>query len=135
MSSTAIIIVLALAVGLFLFLRPVLRVRSIQSFVAQNYPIGAIRGFHGTYVMHWEVPRFEWHARGCRPGWGDGLFCHLEWSSGIPMELKVTDRGPGKTFNLNFRGEIIEKGRFGHMGICSYRVRVEEVTLLEAANN
>lgn len=127
------ILVLALLVvsSLLLFLPPTLRARANRRYVERHYPVGKPADFDGTFIVHWEVSRFDWNARGRQPKWGEGLFCQLEWPNGIPQQFIVNDRGRGNAFHLQFRGRVLEYGHFGHKGMCSYRVMVEEASLLE----
>ena len=117
-------------IGWVLFV--VFRERSNHRFVAAHFPVGESHIFTGRYIVHWEIARFEWFARGRAPVWGEGLFCSLEWQGEFPAELLCDDRGGGRAYSLEFRGQVLERGSFGHRGMCSYRVRVDEVLKIES---
>ncbi len=93
-----------------------------------EFPIGAERIFRGKYLSHWEVARFEIMSVNCQldipyeGGWG-----WLIEALGNP----TTRDGHTGTFNLKFRGKLVEKGYFGHMGVCSYRIEVIEILAVD----
>jgi hypothetical protein len=96
----------------------------VEELDRDEFPIGAERIFIGKYISHWEIARFEIMSANCQldipfeGGW-DWLIEAL----GNP----ATRDGYTGTFNLEFRGKLVEKGCFGHMGICSYRIEVIEI--------
>jgi hypothetical protein len=98
--------------------------------------IGEQRQYDGIYVVNWEVARFE-VVTGKR---FFGLFenverCHLVTADGVESiidklfggELPDDWRHHGAvSFALSFDGCAIENGRFGHMGWCRWRVRLDK---------
>jgi hypothetical protein len=96
--------------------------------------VGEERQFDGTYVAHWEVSRFE-IVTGRR---FFGLLettecCRLETAEGIePLEAVLFGgqipenwrRSGGARFAMSFEGRVLERGDFGHMGWCRWRVLV-----------
>jgi hypothetical protein len=95
---------------------------------SDKFPIGTERIFTGKYISHWEIARFEIMSVNCQldipteGGW-DWLIEAL----GNP----TTRDGYAGTFNLKFRGKLVEKGCFGHMGMCSYLIEVIEILSVE----
>jgi hypothetical protein len=93
--------------------------------ILDKFPLGEERIFTGKYISHWEIATFELMS---------SVNCQLD----IPLEggwdwLVVALGNPttreeySGTFDLSFRGKIVEKGIFGHMGICTYRIEVIEI--------
>jgi len=102
--------------------------------------IGKEREFAGVYVLHWEVTRFV--VAGTPRFFG--LFrptvrCLLEIPEGVHVPwrdeweaLRPNWRGcPGLAFNVKLTGVVVEKGNFGHMGICRYKIKVHEIIKAE----
>ena len=93
-----------------------------------EFPIGVERIFVGKYFSHWEVASFKIMSVNCQleipfaGGW--------HWLIAA-LENPITREDYTGTFNLQFRGKLVEKGCFGHMGICSYRVEVIEILRVE----
>ncbi len=108
------------------------RKRPLEEAVEKEFPIGEEAIFKGCYVSHWEIPAFTWDKDG--DIWNrDNLQCQLiisyegGWDWLVDTFDRDTFRGGFETFEIEFRGKIIEKGRFGHMGLCRYRVEVLEM--------
>ena len=99
-----------------------------QDLTLEKFPIGAERIFTGKYISHWEIPRFEMMSVNFQldipiaGGW-DWLTAAL----GNP----ITREDCTGTFEIEFKGKIIEQGYFGHMGMCSYRIEVIEILRVE----
>ena len=99
-----------------------------QDLILEKFPIGQELIFEGKYISHWEIPRFELMSVHCQldipfeGGW-DWLLTAL----GNPS-IRADYSG---TFDLSFRGKVVEKGRFGHMGLCTYRIEVIEILSVE----
>jgi hypothetical protein len=95
-----------------------------KDLILEQFPIGSEQIFTGVYISHWEIPRFEMMLVNCQldipfeGGW--------DWLTEA-LENPTTRDGYAGTFNLEFRGKIIEKGTFGHMGMCRYRIEVLEI--------
>jgi hypothetical protein len=89
-----------------------------------KFPIDEERIFSGAYISHWEIPCFRLMSVDCQldipfeGGW-DWLVEALDYPT--------TRDGHTGTFNLKFRGKLVEKGCFGHMGMCHYRIEVLEI--------
>jgi hypothetical protein len=97
----------------------------IDDLIQAEFPIGIERIFTGTYISHWEVARFELMS---------SVNCQLDipfaggWDWLVEsLENPTTRSGYSGTFDLSFRGKMLEKGFFGHMGICDYRIEVIEI--------
>jgi hypothetical protein len=99
-----------------------------EDLTQEKFPIGAERIFSGVYMSHWEIPHFRLMSVNCQldipfeGGWN-----WLTEALGSP----TTRDGYSGKFDLEFRGKIIEKGHFGHMGMCSYRIEVIEILRVE----
>ena len=91
--------------------------------------VGASGRFSGVYTSHWEIPRFV-------PG-REGRFGH-NWCklvvAGEQAQALLTavdglrtgaDRHTTTRLSVEFDGTVLEEGRFGHRGICSWRIRVD----------
>jgi hypothetical protein len=92
--------------------------------IDRKFPIGEERIFIGKYISHWEIARFEMLSINFQldiPS--EGGWDWLIQALGNP----TTRSGYSGTFDLKFRGKIVEKGCFGHMGICAYRIEVIEI--------
>ena len=96
----------------------------VEDLIQDKFPIGQEWIFKGKYISHWEIPSFELMSVHCQldipfeGGW-DWLLTAL----GNPS-IRADYSG---TFDLSFRGKIVEKGSFGHMGLCTYRIEVIEI--------
>ena len=108
--------------------------RRLEESIEAEYPIGKEAVFTGHYLSHWEVARFDWYKDGVAwRGWNIDLMCELVIPDpdGWKWLTDVVGENPGfdssAEFEMTFRGKIIEKGRFGHKGICRYRVEVWEM--------
>ena len=98
--------------------------------------LNQVREFQGTYVSHWECPRFEWET-GRRRWFGlmpERVLCELEFENGVPPEISqdwsdaaAWRQSPAIRFRLHIRGSLIEKGWFGHRGWCSFKLKVSKV--------
>ena len=133
--AITLVSILALFIGqvVFMIMRKRSNERSNHRFVSENFPVGETATFSGQLIVHWEVGRFDWAARGKLPGIGQGLSCELDWGdTEVPVSTDV-GRGRGKAYNLEFRGRVLEKGKYGHLGMCDYRVAVDEVIFCEPA--
>ena len=95
-----------------------------QDLTLEKFPIDAERIFTGKYISHWEISRFEMMSVNFQldipfeDGW--------DWLTEA-LENLTTREGYSGEFALKFRGKLVEKGHFGHMGICSYRIEVIEI--------
>ena len=95
-----------------------------KDLTLEEFPIGEERIFLGVYVSHWEIPRFEMMSVNCEldilfeGGW--------DWLTEALGNPTTRDGYSGK-FDLKFRGMIIDRGAFGHMGMCHYRIEVLEI--------
>jgi hypothetical protein len=109
---------------------------SLAESIQNEFPIGEEFVFVGTYVSHWEIGRFIWDKdqSGALSQSDAGISCELH----IPFEpgwdwlvaalgYPTTREGRAGKFHIRFRGKILEKGCFGHMGICAYRIEVIEM--------
>jgi hypothetical protein len=111
----------------------------LEESIQREFPIGKECVFTGKYVSHWEIARFVWFIDGLIPSnwenpFNSGLNCELVipfeggWSWRVEaLSNPSTREGWSGIFDLTFRGKILEKGCFGHIGICSYRVEVVEI--------
>jgi hypothetical protein len=115
--------------------------KAVEESIQNIFPVGTEYIFTGKYTSHWEVARFEWLNHGIQlnqgrasHSWDTTFWCELD----IPCEggwdwcqealrYPTTREGWSGTFDLTFRGKILERGCFGHMGICSYRIEVMEI--------
>jgi hypothetical protein len=96
--------------------------------------VGESRLFDGEYIAHWEVSRFELAAP--RRWWFRRVeCCELETRAGLATlgdvlfgaePLPENWRESGRRFAMSFAGTVLERGHFGHIGWCRWRVRVEE---------
>ena len=88
----------------------------------------------GYYFQHWEVPRLEVMAEQPNRCW-ERLWsgerwrwqrCQLELADGVSYPFSVPDghRCPSRRYRVRLQGTVVEEGRFGHMGWCSWRVVV-----------
>jgi hypothetical protein len=118
--------------GLWMALDERFRVRPLEEAVEKEFPIGEEAIFKGCYVSHWEIPAFTWDKDG--DIWNrDNLQCQLiisyegGWDWLVDTFDRDTFRGGFETFEIEFRGKIIEKGSFGHMGGCRYIIEVLEM--------
>lgn len=101
-----------------------------------SFNIGETRQFDGIYIANWEVSRFE-IVTGKR---FFGLLetverCQLETEPAIETVIgklfagKLPDNWrhhDAVRFALSFVGCAVEKGYFGHMGWCRWRLRVQK---------
>lgn len=95
-----------------------------RDLTLEKFPIGEEHIFSGIYPSHWEIPRFRLMSIDCQ------LDIPIEggWNWLVAgLENPTTRDGYSGTFNLEFRGKIVERGAFGHMGICCYRIEVIEI--------
>jgi len=108
------------------------RTRPMAEAIEKEFPIGEEAIFTGCYVSNQEIQVFTWDKSGAV--WNkDHLKCELifpyedsgNWLTEVPDPDPV--RSGFKTFEVEFRGKIIEKGRFGHVGMCRYRIEVLEM--------
>jgi hypothetical protein len=97
----------------------------VEDLIQAKFPIAAERIFTGKYISHWEIPRFELMS---------SVNCQLD----IPFEggwdwlveglnHPMTRSEYAGTFNLSFRGKMLERGCFGYMCSCSHRIEVIEI--------
>jgi hypothetical protein len=97
----------------------------VEDLIQDRFPLGEERIFTGKYISHWEIARFElMSAVNCQ------LDIPLEggWDWLVEVLGNPTTRAEySGTFDLSFRGKIVEKGSFGHRGICAYRIEVIEI--------
>lgn len=109
---------------------------SLAESIQNEFPIGEEFVFVGTYISHWEIGRFIWDKdqSGALSQSDAGISCELD----IPFEqgwdwlmaalgYPTTREGLAGKFYIRFRGKILEKGCFGHMGMCAYRIEVIEM--------
>ncbi len=95
-----------------------------KDLTLEQFPIGEERIFSGVYISHWEIPRFEMMSVNCQldipfeGGW--------DWLTEA-LENPTTREDYSGKFDLKFRGRIIDRGAFGHMGMCHYRIEVIEI--------
>jgi hypothetical protein len=95
-----------------------------KDLTLEQFPIGAERIFSGVYIYHWEIPCFRLMSVDCQldipfeGGW--------DWLTEALGNPTTRDGYLGQ-FDLKFRGKIIDRGAFGHMGMCSYRIEVLEI--------
>jgi hypothetical protein len=108
--------------------------------IQNEFPIEEEFVFVGTYVSHWEIGRFIWDKdQSVALGQSDsGIGCelHIPCESGwdwltVALGYPTTREGLAGKFHIRFRGKILEKGCFGHMGICAYRIEVIEMLTVE----
>jgi len=108
------------------------RTRPMAEAIEREFPMGEEAIFTGCYVSNQEIAIFTWDKSGAV--WNkDHLKCELvfphedsgNWLTEVPDPDPV--RSGFKTFEVEFRGKIIEKGRFGHVGMCRYRIEVLEI--------
>jgi hypothetical protein len=97
----------------------------VDDLIQDRFPLGEERIFTGKYISHWEIARFELMS---------SVNCQLDipleggWDWLVAALGNPTTRAEySGTFDLSFRGKIIEKGSFGHMGTCTYRIEVIEI--------
>ncbi|WP_310482709.1 hypothetical protein [Chamaesiphon sp. VAR_48_metabat_403] len=99
-----------------------------QDLILEQFSLGEERIFSGVYISHWEIPRFRLMSVDCQldipfeGGW--------DWLTEALENPTTRDDCSGK-FDLEFRGMIIEKGHFGHIGMCSYRIEVIEILTVD----
>lgn len=86
----------------------------------------------GTYRAHWEMSRFEIAVRGhrrpvvCQLVPGEDAQSGLFEAAGIELpELGTWRRHPGLVFDVIADVTPLEYGRFGHRGMCRWRLRVD----------
>jgi hypothetical protein len=76
-------------------------------------------GFYPTYPK-----RFVRQSANCQLDIPDA--CGWDWLA--PALGNPTTRAEySATFDLEFRGKIVERGQFGHKGMCAYRIEVIEM--------
>ena len=98
------------------------------------WTVGEERRFDGVYIAHWEVPRFEAVTGRWLIGWLPKIeACELRTGDGVEPLGDVLFGGrepanwrhsPGVRFTMSFEGRVTERGRFGHMGWCRWRILV-----------
>ena len=101
-----------------------------------SFEIGIEQEFTGIYVMHWEITRFV--VAGAPRFFGlitPKVKCTLEIPEGLDVpwrdELEALRPNwrhcPGLSFTVKLSGVVVDKGNFGHMGICRYKIKVHEI--------
>jgi len=87
--------------------------------------------YEGTYVVHWEIPRFCVIAGrrffGLRP--------RVEkWEVLFPEGFELPEwkdpefrRSGGTCYSMRLRGRLGPKGQFAHRGMCERQLHVSEV--------
>jgi hypothetical protein len=97
----------------------------VEDLIQDKFPIAAERIFTGKYISHWEIPRFELMS---------SVNCQLDipfeggWDWLVEGLNNPTTRSDySGTFNISFRGKMLESGCFGHMCTCSHRIEVIEI--------
>lgn len=81
----------------------------------------------GTFVQHWEVPRFV--VAGPPLLWGV-LPAIAKWAPHFPSDTvfpPLERRGPARYFRVRARGRLGPPGAFGHMGVCSHEFFISRV--------
>ena len=75
--------------------------------------------------MHRRRPRSRETVEYCQLIVADGVTLLEEklFPNGLPADWR---RGPGVVFEMRFSGRVLERGRFGHMGRCCWRLLVSE---------
>jgi hypothetical protein len=108
---------------------------ALEAYIQNEFPVGKECVFVGQYISHWEMGGFNWvlDEQSLRE-WNVTIMCELDilfdggWDwlkEGLGYPATREDLS-GK-FDLAFRGKIIERGFFGHMGLCSHRIEVIEI--------
>lgn len=104
--------------------------------------VGLEGEFEGIYIAHWEVSRFEMEITE-RKWWGVSRRkerCRLELPEGIesPWFKEWDGEAPpnwrhmgGLSFDVQFAGQVIEEGHFGHKGWCHWRIQVNKFLKVE----
>jgi hypothetical protein len=94
--------------------------------------------FDGVYVRHWEVMRFAVVTG----KWFFGLFTKVEklyprFREGAleAQGIEGVTRGPGRTYRMKVRGKLGPRGSYGHRGICSHELHVEEILSCEETDD
>ncbi len=95
--------------------------------------------FDGVYVQHWEVARFA-IVTGRR---FFGLFPRVVLLSPDFPEgaleahgiQPLTGRVEGGTYRMTLRGKLGPRGSYGHRGICSHELHVEEILSCEETDD
>jgi len=115
------------------------RERPVEEAIAAEFPIGQEAIFRGRYTSHWEMAHFSWHKDGkVPPDWRrDVLRCELIIPDENGWSWITDDREADplkgdlflewRYYDLEFRGKIIEKGSFGHKGLCKYKIEIVEM--------
>ena len=100
-------------------------------------PSDETRVFDGFYVAHWEVARFVTTV-GKR--WF-GLLPRTEsWQAHFPADFALPDAdaharaAAGRTYRMSVRGRLGPDGHFGHKGICSRELFIDEVLSCERSS-
>jgi hypothetical protein len=113
---------------------------SLAESIQNEFPIGEEFVFVGTYISHWEIGRFIWDKdQSVALSQSDaGISCelHISFEQGwdwlvAALGYPMTREARAGKFHIRFRGKILEKGCFGHMGICTYRIKVIEMLTVE----
>jgi hypothetical protein len=95
-----------------------------KDLILEQFPIGKERIFLGVYISHWEIPHFRLMSVNCQL---DILFAGgWDWLIEALDNPTTREDYSGK-FDIEFRGKIVDRGTFGHMGMCHYRIEVLEI--------
>ena len=114
------------------------RERPLEEAIAAEFPIGQEAIFTGRYTSHWEMAHFTWHKGGKVPSdWGrNALRCELvilyengwAWiADDYEVDPPQDEFLEWRDYDLEFRGKILDKGLFGHMGVSKYKIEVLEM--------
>jgi hypothetical protein len=99
-------------------------VTTIEDLTLEKFPLGEERIFTGKYISHWEIARFQIVSANCQLDMPDA--CGWDWLV-VALGNPTTRAEYSGTFDLEFRGKIVERGQFGHKGMCTYRIEVMEM--------